>query len=60
MDVEFAAPQLMVHRRARLEAGDVVPNRDRIFVLVRRSVKDFIEHRIMAYRSLAYGLYIIG
>jgi hypothetical protein len=45
LDVQLALCQPVLKKRTRLETSDMVPNRDRIFVLVRGSMDNFVDHR---------------
>ncbi len=47
LDVQFALCQPMARKRTRLEARHVVPDRDRILVLVCGSMNNFVDHRPM-------------
>ena len=47
LDVQFALCQPVLEKRTRLETRDMVPDRDRIFVFVRGSMDNFIDHRPM-------------
>src|ERR1700690_4324048 len=44
VDAQLAARQLVVRQSARLQAGHVSSDRDRVFVFIGRAMNDFINH----------------
>jgi hypothetical protein len=52
LNVEFAFFQPVPEKRTRLETCDMVADRDRILVLVRGSMGDFVDHKPMVTGSV--------